>query len=128
MRLACALAAFSCAAFVPAAYAAEGAPESNPGATADFSGIWSHPSFPGFEPPASGPGPVTNKARRPQVADADGHVLPADNNVLVSNPALLIGDDTNPILKPEAAEIVKRHGDLELSGAGSPTPSIQCWP
>src|SRR5712675_2297731 len=27
----------------------------------DFSGIWSHPSFPGFEPPASEPGPVRNK-------------------------------------------------------------------
>ena len=57
----------------------------------DFSGIWSHPSFPGFEPPASGPGPVVNKSRRPQV-NFDGRVLPAGNNVLVSNPALLVGD------------------------------------
>jgi hypothetical protein len=29
----------------------------------DFSGIWAHPSIPGFEPPASGPGPVVNKSR-----------------------------------------------------------------
>ena len=29
----------------------------------DFSGIWSHPYWPGFEPPASGPGPVTNRLR-----------------------------------------------------------------
>src|ERR1700693_3509607 len=29
----------------------------------DFSGIWSHPYFPGFEPPASGPGPLTNRLR-----------------------------------------------------------------
>ena len=94
----------------------------------DFSGIWSHPSFPGFEPPASGPGPVRNTKRRPQVADADGRVLPAENNVLVSDPALLVGDVTNPILKPHAADVVKLHGELELSGAGSPSPTIQCWP
>jgi hypothetical protein len=48
----------------------------------DFSGIWSHPSFPGFEPPASGPGPVVNKSRRPQ-ANFNGRVLPAKNDVLV---------------------------------------------
>ena len=94
----------------------------------DFSGIWSHPSFPGFEPPASGPGPVVNTSRRPQGADADGRTLPARNNVLVSNPAQLVGDYANPILKPSAAEVVKKHGEMELSGAGSPTPTIQCWP
>jgi hypothetical protein len=94
----------------------------------DFSGIWSHPSFPGFEPPASGPGPVVNTMRRPQVAGVDGRTLPEVNDVLVSNPALLVGDYTNPILKPEAAEVVKKHGEMEISGAGSPTPTIQCWP
>src|SRR5215470_1147426 len=55
----------------------------------DFSGIWSHPSFPGFEPPASGPGPVVNKSRRPQGADVDGRTLPPTNSILVSNPAQL---------------------------------------
>ena len=94
----------------------------------DFSGIWSHPSFPGFEPPASGPGPVVNKSRRPQGADVDGRTLPADNNVLVSNPARLVGDYANPILKPQAAEVVKKKGEMELSGMVSPTPTIQCWP
>ena len=94
----------------------------------DFSGIWSHPSFPGFEPPPSGPGPVVNKSRRPQVADAEGKTLPATNDVLVSNPAQLVGDYTNPILKPQAAEVVKKHGEMELAGVVSPTPSIQCWP
>jgi hypothetical protein len=54
--------------------------------------------------------------------------LPAGNGVLVSNPAQLVGDYTNPILKPQAAEVVKKHGEMELSGAGSPTPTIQCWP
>lgn len=51
----------------------------------DFSGVlWSHPSFPGFEPPASGPGPVVNTVRRPQIVDADGRPLPVTNNILVS--------------------------------------------
>jgi hypothetical protein len=93
----------------------------------DFSGIWSHPSFPGFEPPASGPGPVVNKSRRPQM-DFNGQILPPKNNVLVSNPALLVGDYTNPILKPHAAEAVKRKGEMELGGMVGPTPTIQCWP
>src|SRR6202140_1923338 len=78
----------------------------------DFSGIWWHPSLPGFEPPASGPGPVTNRSRR------NG----------VSNPAQLVGDYTNPILKPHAAEVVKKQGEISLSGGGYPTPSNQCWP
>jgi hypothetical protein len=78
----------------------------------DFSGIWAHPYLTGFEPPASGPGPVTNRARR------NG----------VGNFARLVGDYTNPILKPQAAEIVKKHGEISLAGGGYPTPSNQCWP
>jgi hypothetical protein len=93
----------------------------------DFSGIWSHPSFPGFEPPASGPGPVVNKSRLPQV-NFNGRILPAKNGVLVSNPAQLVGDYSNPILKPKAAEVVKMHGEMELRGVVSPSPTIQCWP
>ncbi len=34
--------------------------------TPDFSRVWMHPAFPWFEPPASGPGPVTNRSRWPQ--------------------------------------------------------------
>jgi len=94
----------------------------------DFSGIWAHPSFPGFEPPASGPGPVVNKSRRPQIVDVDGRTLPAANGVLVSNFHQLVGDYTNPILKSQAAEVVKKHGELSLRGLGYPTPTTQCWP
>src|SRR5437762_12649583 len=83
------------------------------GAIPDFSGIWAHPFLTGFEPPASGPGPVRNKSRRPNG---------------VANFQLLVGDYTNPILKPHAAEVVKRHGEISLAGIGYPTPSNQCWP
>ena len=29
----------------------------------DFSGIWAHLTWPDFEPPLEGPGPVTNRSR-----------------------------------------------------------------
>jgi hypothetical protein len=75
--------------------------------------MWVHPYFPGIEPPAAGPGPVYNRSRRP---NGQGN-----NNRFV-------GDYTNPILKPEAADIVKSHGDISLSGMTYPTPSNRCWP
>jgi hypothetical protein len=79
----------------------------------DFSGKWVHPYFPGLEPPASGPGPIVNKSRR-----GDG----------VGNPNQFVGDFANPILKPHAAEVVRKHGEISLAGASYPTPSNQCWP
>jgi hypothetical protein len=51
----------------------------------DFSGMWVHPYFPGIEPPASGPGPVLNRSRRP-----DG----------TGDSRRFVGDYTNPVLKP----------------------------
>ena len=78
----------------------------------DFSGIWWHPSLPGFEPMASGPRPVTNRSRRNGVSNYDE----------------LVGDYTNPILKPEAAQIVKKHGEMSLAGVTYPNPANQCWP
>jgi hypothetical protein len=83
----------------------------------DFSGIWAHPSLPGFEPPLSGPGPVVNKSR-----------LRGGPQNGVSNTDQLVGDYTNPILKPQAAEVVKKHGELSLTGVAYPTPRNQCWP
>jgi len=78
----------------------------------DFSGIWAHLTWPDFEPPLAGPGPVKNRSRR------NG----------VGNSYQLVGEYTNPILKPHAAEIVKKHGEISLSGVPYPTPSNQCWP
>src|ERR1700691_1678669 len=64
----------------------------------DFSGAWVQPAL-GVGPPLSGPGPVRNKARLPSGA---------------SNFNLLVGDYTNPILRPEAAEVVKKLGEIAL--------------
>src|SRR5215472_19068774 len=77
----------------------------------DFSGVWTH-SIPGFEPLASGPTALVNRSRRP---NGTGNILQ------------LVGDYTNPILKPQAAEVVKKHGELGLKGIGDPNPRNQCW-
>jgi hypothetical protein len=74
----------------------------------DFSGLWGNPYFLNLEPPLSGPGPVVNKSRRRQILDTEGLPLPAASAPLVSDPRQYVGDYTNPILKPQAAEIVKR--------------------
>ena len=95
----------------------------------DFSGLWAHPFYPHFELPLSGPGPVTNRSRIRQVFDNDGRPrLPGTKLLLVDHPSQQVGDYTNPILKSDAAEIVKKHGELELSGKGHPTPMTECWP
>jgi hypothetical protein len=76
----------------------------------DFSGAWVHPGL-GFGPQLSGPGPVRNKSRLPSGA---------------SNFNQVVGDYTNPILKPEAAEVVKKLGEASLSGRVFPDPDNQC--
>ena len=96
-------------------------------ATPDFSGIWGHLTLPPFEPPLAGPGPVKNTAR------VNAAVAPSNQTVLrttrsVSDISKLVGDYTNPILKPEAAEIVRQHGLISVTGVPYPTPSNQCWP
>ncbi|HMI97018.1 MAG TPA: hypothetical protein VK479_10945 [Micropepsaceae bacterium] len=72
----------------------------------DFSGIWGRTSV-DFEPPPSGAGPVMNKTRTFYMR---------------------VGDDTNPILKPEAAEEVRKAGAISRTGTNFPTPSNQCTP
>jgi hypothetical protein len=102
------------AAAAPAASqtAASTALTSAPNATSipDFSGAWAHPGL-GFGPPLSGPGPVRNKSRLRSGA---------------SNFDQLVGDYTNPILKPQAAEVVKKFGEISLSGLAFPDPDNQC--
>jgi hypothetical protein len=99
-----------------------------PASPPDFSGIWGNPYLYGIEPPPSGPGPVVNKARRRQTLDIEGRRAPAANAPLVSDATRLVGDYTNPILKPASAEAVKKHADMSLTGVGFPSPRNQCWP
>src|SRR5215831_12938700 len=74
----------------------------------DFSGIWGRYSFPGLAAPLSGLGPVVNKSRRRQSFDDNGRPFAgAANAPLVSNNTQLVGDYTNPVLKPQAAQVVK---------------------
>jgi hypothetical protein len=77
----------------------------------DFTGaIWAHPML-GFESPLSGPGPVVNKKR---------------TRTGTSDSSMLVGDYTNPILKPVAAEIVKKRGEISQSGVAFPDPDAMC--
>jgi len=78
----------------------------------DFSGTWLH-TLPGFEPLPSGPTALVNRSRR---ANGTGDILS------------LNGDYANPILKPEAAAVVKKHAELGVNGIGDPNPRNQCWP
>ena len=43
-----------------------------------------------------------------------------------SNSDQLVGDYSNPILKPAAAEVVKRLGEIQLAGRAFPDPDNQC--
>ena len=76
----------------------------------DFSGLWAREGIAGgrtFQPPVSGPGPVI------VVPDAG---------------PFRIGDYTNPILLPHAAEAVKAHGDLGRAGEVVLPAWSLCWP
>src|SRR5438105_12431140 len=78
----------------------------------DLSGVWAHPSIPGFEPLAAGPTSLKNLSRRGDTGDN----------------RQLVGDYANPILQPDAARVVKQHGEMSLAGIGYPTPRNQCRP
>jgi hypothetical protein len=81
------------------------------GSIPDLSGAWGH-NFLLFEPPSKEPHPVVTKLR-------------TRAGTLMFN---AVGDYTNPILRPEAAAVVKGHAERELSGAAMPNPHNQCWP
>jgi len=90
----------------------QAAPQSAP-STPDFAGVWTHPYWPGFDPPLSGTPGIVNRSR---------------TRSGTGNSNQLAGDYTNPILKPAAAEIVRRLGEISKSGVTYPTPANQCWP
>src|SRR5437899_11238114 len=80
----------------------------------DFSRIWTHPAFPWFEPPASGPGPITNLSRWPEQRPAglSGSAALPPSEVGISNYDQLVGDYKGPILQPWAAEVVMLFGEM----------------
>jgi hypothetical protein len=78
----------------------------------DLSGLWGRDSL-NLESPLSGPGPVVNMMHTP---------------VGVMDMNKLVGDYTNPILKPEAAAILKKRGELSLAGISVPNAHEQCRP
>ncbi len=78
----------------------------------DFSGLWGRDSL-HLEQPLSGLGPVVN-----MMHSAAG----------IMDMSKLMGDYTNPILKPEAAAILKKRGEASLAGISVPNPHDQCRP
>jgi hypothetical protein len=70
-----------------------------------LAGSWSRLTF-GFEQPASGPGPIGRFSREPNTG----------------------GNFNNPILKPEAAAVVKKRSEILRSGEDYPNPSLNCLP
>lgn len=83
---------------------------------ADFSGYWARPG-PGryaavFDPPESGPGPIVFSAE----AGEDRQGMP------------FIGDDTNPILLPHAAEAVRAQRDRYRRGEAVYSAWALCTP
>jgi hypothetical protein len=90
---------------------------------------WAHPVLPWYEPPATGPGPITNRSRG--IQRPGGALGTAQSPVMkegVSNYDSLVGDYTNPILQPWAASVVKTFGEISLKGITYPNASNQCWP
>lgn len=73
-------------------------------AVPDLSGLWGRNTLE-YGQPASGAGPIKNIGNR-----------------------VTVGDYNNPILKPWAAEIVKKMGEISKTGEAFPTAHNQCWP
>jgi hypothetical protein len=99
----------------------------------DFSGIWAHLTFPDVEPPLIGAGPVRNLSRvtievARTLAPYNGAATEGASPNGVSNISELVGDFTNPILKPEAAEVVKQHGELSKKSLPIPHPATSAGP
>ena len=88
----------------------------------DLSGQWGRDML-FFEPPSAGPGPVVNALRKP-----DGSRDKQAPCCAIVVEGGWVGDYTNPILKPEAAEIVKKKGEVSISGEAYPDPSNHCAP
>ena len=72
----------------------------------DFSGVWGRNTI-DYTAPPTGAGPIKN--------------ISGSRNMMV-------GDFKDPVLKPWAAEIVRKKGEISRTGASFPTAHNQCWP
>ena len=108
---------FCAAAFVAPAMAAESSSR-----VPDFSGQWGRDML-FFEPPPSGPCPVINSVRK-----ADGTVTPLARCCTIVTEGGWLGDPTNPILNPEAAEAVKKFGEFVFNGTVAQDLAIPAGP
>jgi hypothetical protein len=85
----------------PPAAAPAGSATHDAASIPDFSRVWAHPALPWYEPPASGPGPITNRSRGPQrPSGISGSQASPPLKEGVSNYDQLVGDYTSPILQP----------------------------
>ena len=75
-------------------------------AVPDLSGVWGRNTI-DYNPPDAGKGPLRN--------------ISGSRNIMV-------GDFRDPMLKPWAADIVRRNGEIARTGAAFPTAHNQCWP
>src|SRR5258705_13253681 len=120
-----AMAAMPAMAQTPSAAGSAGSQTQSAASIPDFSRAWTHPAFPWFEPPASGPGPITNLSRwagQGPAGPGGSLALPA-GKVGISNYDQLVGDYNSPILQPWAAAAVKKFGEMSLAGVTFPNPS-----
>jgi hypothetical protein len=102
-----------------AASVSQAAADTGP-AVPDFSGQWGRDML-FYEPPASGPGPLINSIRN------------ADGTIAVRDPCCTViprwfGNHTAPILRPEAAEAVRKFGELATKGTVVQDLHNSCWP
>jgi hypothetical protein len=72
----------------------------------DFSGVWGRNTI-DYTAPPSGVGPLKN---------------------ISGNRNMMVGDYKDPMLKPWAAEIVRKNGEISKTGDAFPTAHNQCWP
>jgi hypothetical protein len=79
----------------------------------ELSGHWGRTNFNLEQPPAD-PRFIVNTMKKP-----DG---------TLDDDAARVGDYTNPLLKPEAADTLRKHGEFSKTGQSIPDPHNQCWP
>jgi len=73
-----------------------------------------------FLPPPNGPGPITNDPQHPFRSNGAQR--------LGQTPTYHIGDVTNPILQPWAAEQMRKDNEAVLAGAVAYRPNERCMP